>query len=118
MVTSPLTGLSVSAIKYSDGSIVFSDALTGTDIKINYNASIKKYMLDPKLLKPRPLLTYEECADMLRVSVPRLYKLISENRLHFVAIGEKKYITEESALKCKAELSADKRSKSHGTRID
>lgn len=113
MITSPLTGLSCEAIEYIDGSIVFSDKLTGEEIKLTYNASSKRYMLRKDMLKYRPVMTYQECAEMLNVSVQRVYKLVSSGKLESIKSGSKGYIIEASALKCKHELSKDSRSNLH-----
>ena len=113
MITSPLTGLSAEAIEYIDGSIVFSDKLTGEEIKLTYNASSKRYMLRKDILKYRPVMTYQECAEMLNVSVQRVYKLVSSGKLESIKSGSKSYIIEASALKCKHELSKDSRSNLH-----
>lgn len=118
MITSPLTGISAPAIEYLDGTIVFTDKLTGEDVRLTYNSASKRYMLDPKYIGYSPILTFAECADILGVSVQRLYRLIERGRLECIESGDKRYITESSALKCKYELSQDKRSKSHGARTD
>ena len=118
MLTSPLTGLSEPAIKYLDGTIVFTDKLTGEDVRLTYNSASKRYMIDPKYIGYSPILTFAECADVLQVSVQRLYRLIAQNRLECIESGDKRYITEKSALKCRYELSADKRSRNHGARAD
>ena len=113
MITSPLTGLSAEAIEYADGSIVFSDKLSGEEVRITYNSSSKRYMMRKDIFKYRPVLTYQECADLLNVSVQRIYKLVSSKKLESVKTGSKHYITESSALKCRHKLSNDSRSNLH-----
>ena len=98
MITCPFTGLEFEALKYADGRIVTSNAITGEEIQLTYNPSINRYMLAPSALKHIPMVTIDECTRELGVSKPRITALIKKNRLKTVRPGAIVYITKESML--------------------
>lgn len=98
MITCPFTGLEFEALKYMDGRIITSNAITGEEIQLTYNPSIKKYMMPASILKHIPLVTMDECARELGVSKPRITALIKDHRLQTLRPGAVVYITKESML--------------------
>ena len=118
MITCPFTGLEFEALKYADGSIVTSNKITGEEIQLTYNPSIKKYMLSGSLLKHVPLVTMEECANELGVSKPRVSALIKKNRLQTVRPGAVVYITKDSMLDYKRQQRKLEKAEADGTRSD
>ena len=53
VITCPFTGMPFEAIKYADGRIIATNAITGEDMHITYNAPIKRYMFDEKYFTAR-----------------------------------------------------------------
>lgn len=98
VITCPFTGFEFEALRYADGRIVTSNRITGEEIQLTYNPSIKKYMLPASALKHIPMVTMEECAEELGVSKPRISALIKKNRLRTIRPGAVVYITKESVL--------------------
>lgn len=101
LITCPFTGLEFEGVKFADGRIVTTNALTGEEIRIGYNPSIRKYMLDASLLKHIPLVTMEECAEELGISKPRISVLVKQGRLTSIKPSSALYITKESMLEYK-----------------
>ena len=98
LITCPFTGMEFEALKYADGRLVTSNKITGDEIQITYNSSIKKYMLDARLLKHVPLVTMDECAETLGVSKPRVSALVKKGKLQTVRPSAALYITKDSML--------------------
>lgn len=118
MITCPFTGLEFEALKYADDRLVTSNKITGEEIQITYNPSIKKYMLDARQLKHIPLVTMEECAETLGVSKPRVSVLVRKGKLQTVRPSAALYITKESMLDYKRQQRKAKEMDDHGTRTD
>ena len=98
MITCPFTGMEFEALKYADGRLVTSNKITGEEIHISFNSSIRKYMLDAHLFKHVPLVTMDECAETLGVSKPRVSALVKKGKLQTVRPSAALYITKDSML--------------------
>lgn len=115
MITCPFTGLPFEAIQYADGRIVATNALTGEDMQITYNASIKRYMLDSAFFHGEKMLTLQECADLLGISKARVSVLAKQDRLKAVKPSAQMYISLNSALQYKAYQSTLKEGAENGS---
>jgi excisionase family DNA binding protein len=118
LITCPFTGMEFEALKYADGRLVTSNKITGEEIQITYNSSIKKYMLDSRLFKHIPLVTMEECAEILGVSKPRVSALVKKGKLQTVRPSAALYITKDSMLDYKRQQRKAAEKDDHGTRTD
>lgn len=119
-ITCPFTGLDFDTIRYADGRLVTSSKITGEEIQLTYNSSIKKYMLDAKYLKHTPLVTMGECAQELGVSKPRVSALVKKGKLQAIKPRTALYITKESMLdyKRKQRHRTSKGGNDYGARAD
>lgn len=71
LFTCPFTGCAFSGLVDADENLYVVHPLTGETLRINYNANIKKYNLDKKVLKWIATVTLAETADILGVSRQR-----------------------------------------------
>jgi excisionase family DNA binding protein len=118
LITCPFTGMEFEALKYADGRLVTSNKITGEEIQITYNPSIDRYMLSARLFKHIPLVTMEECAEILGVSKPRVSALVKKGRLQTVRPGASLYITKDSMLDYKRQQRKAAVKDDHGTGTD
>lgn len=118
VIACPFTGVPFEAIQYADGRIIATNALTGEDMQITYNSSIKRYMLDSTFFHGEKMLTMEECAELLGVSKARVSVLAKQDRLKAVKPSAQMYISLNSALEYKAYQSTLKEGTENGTRTD
>ena len=118
VITCPFTGVPFEAIQYADGRIIATNALTGEDMQITYNPSIKRYMLDSAFFHGEKMLTMEECAELLGVSKARVSVLAKQDRLKAVKPSAQMYISLNSALEYKAYQSTLREGAENGTRTD
>ena len=71
LLTCPFTGCTFNALQDADENLYFVHPLTGETLRMNYNASIKKYNLDKALLKRVQTVTLSQAAEILEVSRQR-----------------------------------------------
>lgn len=114
MITCPFTGVPFEAIRYTDGRIIATNAITGEDMHITYNAPIKRYMFDEKYFHAEKMLTLQECADLLGISRARVSVLAKQDRLKAVKPSAQMYISLNSVLQYKAYQSSLKEGAENG----
>lgn len=86
-LTCPFTGVEFSALEYADGKILARNPLTGEEIHMNYNCSIKKYNVARKEFKHVETVSLVEAANILDVSRSRISKIAIDGVIpaHIVA---------------------------------
>lgn len=77
-LTCPFTGAEFNACEMADGSILIVHPLTGEQLKINWNCSIKKFNVPKNLFKHYETCTPAEAADILGVTRQRMHSIISD----------------------------------------
>lgn len=79
LFTCPFTGAEFKALEYADGRIVTRHALTGEEIRMNWNCSINKYNIQGKAFRHIETVTFSQAAEILDVSRQRISKIASDN---------------------------------------
>lgn len=72
ILTCPFTGVEFEALEYADRSLLITHPLTGEQVKINWNASVKRFNVPANLFKHIETLTQTETAKVLGVSRQRV----------------------------------------------
>ena len=72
ILTCPFTGVEFTALEYADKSLLITHPLTGEQVKINWNASVKRFNVPSNLFKHIGTLTQSETAKVLNVSRQRV----------------------------------------------
>ena len=86
-LTCPFTGLEFTALESLDGRLVVKHPLTGEDMAIKWNCSIKKYNVPKTYFKHIETCTPEKAAEILEVSRQRIAQIIKAQIIpvHYVA---------------------------------
>lgn len=94
MLTCPFTGMPFKAIEYADGNIVFIHPLTGEQIQVNWNCSIKKYNISKSHFKYIATLTPAQAAEILDVSRQRISQIVKDQVIpvHYLSNGTPVFI--------------------------
>ena len=71
-LTCPFTGCAFTALQDANGNLYFVHPLTSESLRVNYNASIKRYNLEKGLLKRIETVTLIQAAELLGVSRQRV----------------------------------------------
>ena len=77
-LTCPFTGVEFTALGDINGNIYVKHALTGEDIKLNWNCSIQRYNLPKNAFKYYETITPVQAAKMLEVSKQRISQIVQE----------------------------------------
>ena len=77
-LTCPFTGVEFTALEDVNGNIYAKHALTGEDIKLNWNCTIQRYNLPKSALKHYETITPVQAAKMLDVSKQRISQIVQE----------------------------------------
>ena len=77
-LTCPFTGVEFTALEDVNGNVYAKHALTGEDIKVNWNSSIKRYNIQKSAFKYRETVTPMQAAQMLDVSKQRISQIVQE----------------------------------------
>lgn len=78
-LTCPFTGCEFTALEDLDKNIYFKHPLTGEDLRINYNRSIKKYNMPRKFFKHVETVDLAQAAEILDVTKQRISTIAMNN---------------------------------------
>ena len=77
-LTCPFTGVEFSALEDCNGNIYAKHAITGDDIKLNWNYTIKRYNIPKSAFKHHETVTPVQAAKILDVSKQRISQIVQE----------------------------------------
>lgn len=78
-LTCPFTGCSFKALEDADDNVYFTHPLTGDVIKMNFNASIRRYNINRKAFRHIETVSLSEAANLLGVSRQRAGAIAASN---------------------------------------
>ena len=78
LLTCPFTGIEFSALESIDGNLIVVHPLTGEQLKINWNASCKRYNIPKSFFKKIDIVTQTEAMEILNVSHQRISQIARE----------------------------------------
>lgn len=96
--TCPFTGMEFEATEFADGTVVCYHPVTGDEIRMSYNPSIKKYMINPSAFKHVETISISEAAKILKVSVPRVSMLCSSGQLAYHMVKDQKRLIKSEVV--------------------
>lgn len=100
-MTCPFTGLPFNAIEDADGNIYYENALTGKQMKMNFNNSIRKFNIKRSEFTFCELVNFNQAKDLLGVSRQRVYQIVNEGMLKPVYIADSTYFLKSDVLSYK-----------------
>ncbi len=74
-LTCPFTGVEFDCLEDADGNIIARHALTGKEISMNYNYSIKRYNIKREFFAHVETVTFSQACEILDVSRQRISKI-------------------------------------------
>lgn len=80
-LTCPFTGGEFEALETADGNLIVKHALTGQDVKINWNCSNSRYYMQKGPFKHIETVTPSEAAEILGVSKQRISQIIQNQTI-------------------------------------
>lgn len=80
-LTCPFTGCDFTATQTADGDLFIIHPLTNEQIKISYNASIKKYNIDANHFKHIETVTSAQAEKILDVTKQRVYQIVKNETI-------------------------------------
>lgn len=100
-LTCPFTGAEIIATADVLGNVYFTHPLTGEQLKMNYNSSIKKYNIPKEWFKHIETLTIGEAAEILGVSRQRASAIAATNVIRPVLVNGQQCFLKKDVLKYK-----------------
>ena len=96
IATCPFTGVEFSALVDALGNMYFVHPLTGQQVKMNWNCSIKKFNLSKDLFKQIETVSIAEAAEMLDVSRQRASAIAATNVIRPVLVnGQQRFLKDD-----------------------
>lgn len=102
-ITCPFTGVDFKALEDLCGNLYFKHPITGQDLKINYNSSIKRYNVPKNLFKHIETVSMSEAAEILEVSRQRASAIAATNVIKPVLVNGQQCFIKSDVLKYKQE---------------
>jgi len=81
MLTCPFTGVDFEALETADGNLIVKHALTGEDVRVNWNGSNNRYYMQKNPFKHIETVTPAEAAEMLEVSKQRISQIVQKQTI-------------------------------------
>ena len=100
-LTCPFTGVGFECTEFADKTIIAYHPITHEEIRLSYNPSIKKYMIDPKAFKRIETISVSIAAEILDVSIPRITALCSNGQIPYIVVNGKKQLIYDDVIKYK-----------------
>ena len=97
-LTCPFTGLCFDAIETADKDVIFTNPLSGEQMKLTYNNSCKRYMIDAETFKKIDMLDCGEAADILGITRQRVSKIAADGIIPNVRIANKLFFKRSDVL--------------------
>ncbi len=102
-LTCPFTGVDFTALTDMLGNLYYVHPLTGENLKINYNSSIDRYNITPKLFKHIETVTISQAAEILDVSRQRASAIAATNVIRPVLVNGQQVFLLDDVLTYKNE---------------
>lgn len=103
----PFCGLVIDATQTADKDIIFTHALTGENIKMNFNNSINKFNLKRAWFKHRELVNTQQACEILDVTRMAVSKAVNNGLIKGICIDGHYLYTLESVLDYKKKREAE-----------
>lgn len=87
ILTCPFTGQEFTALESADGNLFVNHALTGEQIKINWNCTINRYNLQKSALKHIETVNFSDASEILGVSHQRISQIAKEGIIQAHKVG-------------------------------
>ena len=87
-LTCPFTGCEFTALQDAEGNMYIKHQLTGEDLKINYNCSIKKFNVPKSFFKHIETVSLSQAAEILEVSRQRISAIAANNAIRPVIVND------------------------------
>lgn len=98
-MTCPFTGVTFNALADALGNVYFVHPLTGEQLKMNYNCSIKKYNVQKEWFEPIETVRIKEAAEILGVSRQRASAIAATNVIRPVLVDGQQRFLKSDVLK-------------------
>ena len=102
-LTCPFTGVEIIATADVLGNVYFTHPLTGEQLKMNYNSSVKRYNIPKEWFKHVETVTIGEAAEILEVSRQRASAIAATNVIKPVLVNGQQCFIKSDVLKYKQE---------------
>lgn len=100
--TCPFTGVEFKALETADGDMFIIHPLTGEQLKVNFNNSIKKFNVPKSFFKHINAVTPKEAMEILDVSRARITQIINEQTIPVHLVNGSTVFVLEDVLEYKA----------------
>ena len=81
LLTCPFTGLEFEALETAAGDLIVKHALTGEDVRLNWNPSNNRYYMRKSPFHHIETVTPAEAAEMLEVSKQRISQIVQKQTI-------------------------------------
>lgn len=97
-MTCPFTGLPFNATEDADGNIYFEHAITGEQVRMSYNNSIRRFNINRKEFYYKELVNLNQAKDLLGVTKQRIYQIINDGKLKPLYIADNTYFLKTDVI--------------------
>lgn len=97
-MTCPFTGLPFQAVEDADGNIYFEHAITGEQVRMSFNNSIRRFNINRKEFCYKELVNMNQAKDLLGVTRQRIYQIVNEGKLKAHYIADSTYFLKADVL--------------------
>lgn len=81
ILTCPFTGVEFTALEYADGKLLVIHPLTGEQLTVNWNCSIKKYNVPKEFFQRIDTVTPAQAMEILGVSRQRISQIANDQTI-------------------------------------